>query len=169
MHRGLFTLITLTLTVLTGSVLLGNGGRTITFPEPPDPDAIGTQVGDISTFIRQVTLSPPAHVSRAGLDYSEIRGTIEGVGWGSQPVTARCHYSYVLSYVLRIPAAWSGGLVTFRHGSAGLAVWEQLEAELGSQSVGRIFHETADREVSDVALHPSRRWAFFAVNYIGVA
>ena len=75
----------------------------------------------------------------------------------------------MLPFVLRIPAAWSGGLVTFRHGAAGLALWEELEAALGSRSVGRIFHETTDRMVSDVALHPERRWAFFAVNYVGVA
>jgi len=165
----LLTAATLTLAALTSPALSGNGGRTITFPEFPNPDAIGTQVGDISTAVRRVTLLPPANVSRAGLNYSEIRGTIEGVGWGSQPVTARCHYTYTLSYVLRIPAAWSGGLVTFRHGAAGLALWEQLEAEIGSRSVGRIFHETADRMISDVALHPNRRWAFFAVNYVGVA
>ena len=165
----LLTAATVFLAMLTGPAISGNGGRTITLPDFPDPDAIGTRVGDISTSVRRVTLSPPANVSRAGLNYSEIRGTIEGVGWGSQPVTARCHYTYVLSYVLRIPAAWSGGLVTFRHGAAGLALWEQLEAEIGSRSVGRIFHETADRMVSDVALHPNRRWAFFAVNYVGVA
>src|SRR5688572_4488121 len=165
----LLTAATLTLAALTSPALSGNGGRTITFPEFPNPDAIGTQVGDISTAVRRVTLLPPANVSRAGLNYSEIRGTIEGVGWGSQPVTARCHYTYTLSYVLRIPAAWSGGLVTFRHGAAGLALWEQLEAEIGSRSVGRIFHEPADRMISDVALHPNLRWAFFAVNYVGVA
>ena len=165
----LLTAATVILATLTGPIVSGNGGRTITFPDPPDPDAIGTRVGDINTFVRRVTLSPPANVSRAGLSYSEIRGTIEGVGWGSQPATARCHYSYALSYVLRIPAAWSGGLVTFRHGAAGLGLWEQLEAEVGSRSIGRIFHEAADRLISDVALHPSRRWAFFAVNYVGVA
>ena len=164
----LITAATVILAMLTGPAISGNGGRTITFPDPPHPDAIGTRVGDINTFVRRVTLSPPASVSRAGLSYSEIRGTIEGVGWGSQPATARCHYSYVLSYVLRIPAAWSGGLVTFRHGAAGLALWEQLEAEIGSRSIGRIFHEAADRLISDVALHPNRRWAFFAVNYIGI-
>ena len=168
-RSALLFVATLSLAVLTGPAISGHGGRTITFPDPPHPDAIGTQVGDISTSVHRVTLSPPASVSRAGLHYSEIRGTIEGIGWGSQPVTARCHYSYVLSYVLRIPPAWSGGLVTFRHGAAGLALWEQIEAEIGSRSIGHIFHETADRMISDVALHPSRRWAFFAVNYVGVA
>ncbi|HET9362495.1 MAG TPA: alpha/beta hydrolase domain-containing protein, partial [Vicinamibacterales bacterium] len=86
-----------------------------------------------------------------------------------QPATLRCHYTYALPFVLRIPPDWSGGLVTFRHGAAALALWEQLEADLGSRSIGRIFHETSDRMVSDVALQPGRRWAFFAVNYVGVA
>jgi hypothetical protein len=165
----LLSLLALSLTLLGSPVLSGDEGRTLTFPEPPHDDAIGTEVGSINTWIRRVTLSAPASIHRAGLSYSEIRGTIEGVGWGGQPATLRCHYSYVLPFVLRIPPAWSGGLVTFRHGSAGLALWEDLEAALGSRSIGRIFHETVDRMVSDVALDPSRRWAFFAVNYVGVA
>ena len=165
----LLSLLALSLALLASPVLSGDEGRTLTFPDPPHDDAIGTQVGSINTWIRRVTLAAPASVHRAGLSYSEIRGTIEGVGWGGQPVTMRCHYSYVLPFVLRIPAAWSGGLVTFRHGAAGLALWEELEAALGSRSIGRIFHETVDRMVSDVALHPARRWAFFAVNYVGVA
>jgi hypothetical protein len=165
----LLSILALSLTLLASPVLSGDEGRTLAFPDPPHDDAIGTHVGSINTWIRRVTLSAPASVHRAGLSYSEIRGTIEGVGWGGQPVTMRCHYSYVLPFVLRIPAAWSGGLVTFRHGSAPLTVWEDLEAAIGSRSVGRIFHETADRMVSDVALHPGRGWAFFAVNYVGVA
>jgi hypothetical protein len=165
----LLPLIVFSLTLITGRALSGNEDWTLDFPEPPNPEAIGTQVGSVNTWIRRVTVSPPASVHRAGLSYSEIRGTIEGVGWGGQPTTLRCHYSYALPFVLRIPPAWSGGLVTFRHGSAPLALWEDLEAAIGSRSIGRIFHETADRMVSDVALHPSRRWAFFAVNYVGVA
>jgi hypothetical protein len=165
----LLPLVVISLTLLTGSPLSGNGGWTIDFPEPPHADAIGTQVDAVNTWIRRVTVSPPAIVHRAGLVYSEVRGTIEGVGWGGQPVTLRCHYSYALPFVLRIPLVWSGGLVTFRHGAAGLALWEELEAALGSRSIGRIFHEAADRMVSDVALDPARRWAFFAVNYVGVA
>jgi hypothetical protein len=157
------------LALLSGPTISGDGGWTLDFPEPPDPGAIGTEVEAIRTFVRRVTLTRPEIVHRAGLIYSEIRGSIEGIGWGSQPVTARCHYSYTLPFVLRIPPAWSGGLVTFRHGAAGLALWEQLEADLGSRSIGRIFHETADRMVADVALHPERQWAFFAVNYVGVA
>src|SRR5262245_53959517 len=159
----------LTLTVLAAPAVSGQEERILLLPEPPDVDAIGTQVGDISTWIHRVTLSPPASVHRAGLVYSEFRGTIEGIGWGGQPVAMRCHYTYELPFVLRIPPAWSGGLITFRHGSAPLTIWEDLEAAIGSRSVGRIFHETADRLISDVALQPARRWAFFAVNYVGVA
>jgi hypothetical protein len=165
----LLPLLAFSLLLLVAPALSGEGERTLLLPEPPHPDAIGTQVGDISTWIRRVTLSPPSSVHRAGLIYSEIRGTIEGVGWGGQPVAMRCHYTYELPFVLRIPPAWSGGLITFRHGSAPLAVWEDLEAAIGSRSIGRIFHETADRMISDVALHYARRWAFFAVNYVGVA
>ena len=167
-HR-LLCLALLVPAALAGPVLSGEEGQVLVFPAPPHADAIGTQVGAIDTRIDRVTLSPPASVHRAGLEYLEIRGTISGVGWGGQPVAMRCHYTYSLPYVLRIPAGWSGGLLTYRQGSAPLDVWEALEAGAGELSVGRIFHEGADRVLSDVALDPRRRWAFFAVNYVGVA
>ena len=88
----LLPLLVFSLTLLTGPALSGNGW-TLDFPEPPHPDAIGTQVGAVNTWIRRVTISQPAFVHRAGLVYSEIRGSIEGVGWGGQPTTLRCHYS----------------------------------------------------------------------------
>jgi hypothetical protein len=158
-----------TLAWLSAATPSGESGRTLHFPAPPHPGAIGTRVGDINTYVSRVTVPPPTHVDRFGLNYLEVRGTIAGVGWGGMPVTLRCHYSYELPYVLRIPPAWDGGLVVFRHGSAPLALWEQLEAALGAASLGRVFHEQADRFLSDVALHPSRRWAYFAVNQVGVA
>jgi hypothetical protein len=169
-RQGVFHgLFVLSLMLPGGASLSAEGGRVIIFPAPPHPEAIGTRVGAIDTYVSAVTLSPPASVHRLGLVYSEIRGTITGVGWGGQPVTLRCHYAYELSYVLRIPPAWSGGLVVFRHGSAPLELWQDLEAALGERNLGRIFHEQADRFVSDVALDPRRRWAFFAVNQTGVA
>jgi hypothetical protein len=144
-------------------------GRVLVFSPPPHADAIGTQVDSISTTISRVTLSAPARIERLGLVYSEIRGTIEGVGWGGMPLSLKCHYAYELPYVLRIPPDWDGGLVIHRHGAAELAVFEGLEASVGERSLGRIFHESADRLVSDVAVHPGRRWAFFAVNQVGAA
>jgi hypothetical protein len=157
------------LTAPAGRSLDARGGDALTFPEAPHPEAIGTDVGDIRTYVSSVTLPPPESIHRWGLHYLEIRGVIRGVGWGGMPVTLRCHYTYELPYVLRIPPAWSGGLVVFSQGAANLAVWEDLETMFGERSIGRIFHEQVDRHVSDVALHPSRRWAFFAVNYVGVS
>lgn len=69
-----------------------------------------------------------------------------------------------MSYVLRIPPGWDGTLVVFRHGAAPMAFWLDLEQRLGPRNIGPFFHEVADRFVSDVALDPRRRWAFFAVN-----
>jgi hypothetical protein len=145
------------------------GGRVLTFSAAPDAEAIGTDVGDIHTYVSSVTLAPAADIHRRGLTYLEIRGLVRGVGWGGMPIALRCHYTYELPFVLRVPPAWSGGLVVFTQGAANLPVWEDLEVRLGEGSIGRVFHEQADRHVSDVALHPSRRWAFFAVNTVGVA
>jgi hypothetical protein len=105
-------LCVLSLALATGPTLTGSGERVIEFPLPPHPDAIGTQVGDINTYVGSVTLSPPASLHRLGLVYSEIRGTIAGVGWGGMPPgQLSCHYAYELRYVLRIPPAWDGGLI----------------------------------------------------------
>jgi hypothetical protein len=143
------------------------GERVLRFPEPPDPRAIATEVGSIRTYIRQVTVSRPVPVYRYGLFYFEIRGVIEGVGWGGQNsanVRLQQHYTYRLPYVLRVPPGWKGTVVVHRHGTAAIALWQSLEATLGERSFGRRFHETADRFVSDVAMDPRRGWAFFAVN-----
>ena len=147
--------------------------RTLHIPLPPHRDAIGTHVAPpnrsdpaIDTHVDTVTLSDPVRVQRAGLEYFEVRGIIEGVGWGgNNGLNLESHYTYKFPYVLRIPVDWNGTLVVFRHGSAGLLVWKRAEVTLGSRNIGRYFHEYGDRLVSDVALHPARRWAFFSVNY----
>jgi hypothetical protein len=129
--------------------------------------AIGTEVGTIRTSVTSVTVSRPSRLRRLGLNYEERRGEIEGVGWGGTDITgARTnqHYTYRVSYVLRIPSGWDGTLVVFRHGAAPMTFWLDLEQRLGPRNFGRFFHEVADRFVSDVALDPRRRWAFFAVN-----
>jgi Alpha/beta hydrolase domain len=129
--------------------------------------AIGTEVGDIRTNVTNVTVSMPSRLRRLGLDYEERRGEIEGVGWGGTDINnARTgqHYTYRVSYVLRIPPGWDGTLVVFRHGAAPMRFWLDLEQRLGPRNTGRFFHEVADRFVSDVALDTRRRWAFFAVN-----
>lgn len=147
--------------------------RVLHLPLPPHRDGIGTRVTPltrsdpaIDTHVDTVTMSDAVRIQRAGLEYFEVRGTIEGVGWGGNNGTQlRSHYSYKFPYVLRIPVGWNGTLVVFRHGSSGLLAWKRLEVLLGPRNVGRHFHEYGDRVVSDVALHPARRWAFFSVNY----
>ena len=146
------------------------GGRVISFPAPPDPEAIGTQFGAIDTHVSQVTLPPPASIHRLGLVYSEIRGTIKGIGWGgSTAALLKCPYEYELPYVLRIPPGWDGGLVIFRHQFERADLVAPWEEAYGDRNFYRVIHEEADRSISDVALHPNRRWAFFAVNQTGVA
>jgi hypothetical protein len=172
MKAGVFFAVSAALPLLLGhacsaAAVAQGAGRTVSFPAPPHPDAIATEVGPIRTYIRQVTVDPPVHVRRYGLGYSELRGEIEGVGWGGQDAAGtlrQAHYGYKLAYVLRIPSRWDGTLVVHRHGTGPFALWQGLEASLGERNFARKFHETADRLVSDVALHPDRRWAFFAVN-----
>ena len=55
-------------------------------------------------------------------------------------------------------------LWSFATAAAPMTFWLDLEQRLGTRNFGRFFHEVADRFVSDVALDPRRRWAFFAVN-----
>jgi hypothetical protein len=156
--------------VLPGTVL-GNT-RTLELPSPPHAGAIGTQVDGIDTAVRNITVSAPDLVHRYGLLYIEVRGEVEGVGWGGVDRTnafRQTHYEYRYPYVLRIPFGWDGTLVVHRHGTGPITLWEGLEASLGERNFARQFHETADRVVSDAALHPSRRWAFFAVNQTPVA
>lgn len=164
-------LLALALTA-SGAAAHKRGVRTFDFPAPPHRGAIGTEVDGIRTAVRSVTVSRPSFVHRYGLLYLEMRGEIEGVGWGGvSPTDAflQTHYEYRYPYVLRIPFAWDGTLVVHRHGTGPIALWEGLEAALGERNFGRRFHESADRIVSDAALHPSRRWAFFAVNQTPVA
>jgi len=170
--RGVFSALVAVLCLLVGptGIVRGEGGRTIAFPLPPDPNAIGTSLGAINTHVTSVTLSPPASIHRLGLVYSEIRGNIRGVGWGGGTTTLlQCPYEYDLPYVLRIPPGWDGGLVIYRHEFDSVDTVDPWEATLGDRNFYRVIHETADRYVSDVALHPTRRWAFFAVNTTGVA
>jgi hypothetical protein len=129
-------------------------------------------VGGISTAVRTVTASAPSVVHRYGLLYIEVRGEVEGIGWGGVDranAFRQTHYEYRYPYVLRIPFGWDGTLVVHRHGTGPIALWEGLEATLGERNFARRFNETADRVVSDAALHPSRRWAYFAVNQTPVA
>lgn len=151
--------------------LRGTEALTFSFPAPPHPEAIGTQVGDINTYVSSVAMGVPDSVHRSGLTYSEFKGTVKGVGFGARGPTGHltCHYEYELPFVLRIPPAWDGGLVVYRHGLGAVADWIGFEAALGEQNFGRIFHLSADRQVSDAALHPGRRWAFFAVNQTPVS
>jgi hypothetical protein len=148
--------------------------RTLHLPAPSHRDGIGTRVEAqnrsdplIQTFVREVTLSEPVLIRRMGLEYYEVRGIIEGVGWGGENGYARLesHYTYKVPYVLRVPVGWRGTLVVFRHGAAPLVFWKGGETSFGPRNTGRIFHEVADRFISDVAVEPARRWAFFSANY----
>ena len=151
-----------------------SGTRTLQFPLPPHRDAIGTQIAPanrshptIGTYIREVTLSELRRIQRAGLEYFEVTGLIDGIGWGGAGIFGRLesHYTYRVPYVLRVPIGWTGTLVVFRHPNSGFLNWKQAEASLGTRNIGRHFHEYSDWLVSDVALHPTRKWAFFAINY----
>jgi hypothetical protein len=173
-HLSVFDIVLWLFACICGgsSILSGQGSQTIQFPTPPNSGVIGTQVGPISTYVKTVTMSSAANVQRFGLVYSEFRGVISGVGWGGfdgGSTFRACHYDYELPFVLRVPPAWSGGLVIYRGQTASLAEWEAGEATYKSRNWARVNHEAADRYASDVALHPHRRWAYFAANENPVA
>jgi hypothetical protein len=168
--KSLHRIALLALVLVTPGTVLGHA-RTLELPSPPHAGSIGTQVDGIDTAVRSISFSPNL-VHRYGLLYIEVRGEVEGVGWGGVDRTnafKQTHYEYRYPYVLRIPFGWDGTLVVHRHGTGPIALWEGLEATFGERNFARQFHETADRVVSDAALHPSRRWAFFAVNQTPVA
>jgi hypothetical protein len=145
--------------------------RSLKVPLPGSSHEIATRVGGIQTFVTGLTVSRPAQIRRLGLTYEERRGEIEGVGWGGIDIAGvrrNQHYKYRVSYVLRVPPGWDGTLLVFRHGTSPMATWIDLEQRLGPRSLGRFFHELADRYTSDVALDPRRRWAFFAVNQVPI-
>ena len=81
----------------------------------------------------------------------------------------RCHYSYVLPFVLRIPAAWSGGLVTFRHGAAGSPCGRNSKRRWAPEALGASSTRQWTAWSPTSRFDPRHRWAFFAVNYVGVA
>jgi hypothetical protein len=166
--------------LLSSAVFTGAQGReqTLQIPAPPAADAIGTRIDPanrsepaVNTYVREVTISGPTRINRSGLEYYEVKGTIEGVGWGgaSGGVRYESHYTYKVPYVLRIPVGWHGTLVTFRHGNAAFEAWAGLERLFGPRSIGRVFQDYGDRVVSDAALHPMRQWAYFSVNYTPLA
>mgnify|MGYP003576875436 CR=1 FL=1 len=169
--KSLHRIALLALVFMMPGIVLGNT-RTLELPSPPNAGSIGTHVDGIDTAVRSITVSTTDLVHRYGLLYIEVRGEVEGVGWGGVDranAFKQTPYEYRYPYVLRIPFGWDGTLVVHRHGTGPIALWEGLEASLGERNFARQFHETADRVVSDTALHPSRRWAFFSVNQTPVA
>ena len=153
--KSLHAMTLLALTFVMPGTVLGNT-RTLELPSPPNAGSIGTQVDGINTAVHSITISTHDLVHRYGLLYIEVRGEIAGVGWGGVDranAFKQTHYEYRYPYVLRIPFGWDGTLVVHRHGTGPIALWEGLEASLGERNFARQFHETADRVVSDAALH----------------
>ncbi len=148
---------------------------------------IGTSVADafgdgsnvaISTSVTSVAYEDPRRVSRDGITYFEVIGSIRGIGWGgihqeigqlppAPPVNAFSHYDYAIPFVLRWPADFDGTLVYYGHGFATLDDTLFFDSVLGPDNGGRRYESEATY-VSDVALAAGRRHGFFAPNLGGI-
>src|SRR5262245_24658816 len=84
----------------------------------------GTDRVELHTRPKTVTYTDPALVTRRGLTYWEVTGTITGTGWGGLvqlvPHGAQLPnpgpYDYTVSFVLRWVDGWDGTLVSHSHG-----------------------------------------------------
>jgi len=166
-------------------VLLAAARATAQTTDPTLGQGIGTSVADVfgdlsnvkvNTSISSVTYSNPSLVHRDGLNYFEVRGSIRGTGWGGEwvdltgpapVISANCHYSYDLPFVLRWANGWDGTLVYYGHGRGNLGFLAFVDSFIGADNEGRYLEEEG-RYVSDAALMPDRGYAFFAANLNGL-
>ena len=151
---------------------------------------IGTSVPDVfgngsnvpvQTSITSVTYENPVVVNRTGLNYIEVVGSIQGIGWGGefqdlsgpllpppQPLPSLSHYTFNIPFVLRWAANWDGVLVAYAHGYTPLSFTLLSESDLGPNNEARRLDLAEGQFVSDAVVGESRRHAFFAINLSGL-
>jgi hypothetical protein len=151
---------------------------------------IGTSVSDVfgdgsnvavQTSITSVTYESPVVVTRHGLTYNEVLGTIQGIGWGGEfqdltgpllpppePFPSLSHYTYNIPFVLRWTASWDGTLVAYAHGYTPLSFSVLSDSDLGNDNEARRFDIAEGQFVSDAVVAGNRRHAFFAINLSGL-
>jgi hypothetical protein len=146
---------------------------------------IGTTIGDVygdgsavavASSVTSVRYNAPVRVRHGQLEFLEVTGTIQGVGWGgewqelggpSAIVDATSHYAYDIPFVLRWPQAFDGTLIYYSHGRASLSLLMLAESVIGAANEGR-RNELEGDFVSWAMLAGNRRHAFFSPNLSGL-
>jgi hypothetical protein len=141
-------------------------------------DVFGPGSGvSIATSITSVTYGSPAKITRQGITFYELQGSVQGIGWGGGldsmggpgPTThAEAHYAYDVPFVLRLPAGFDGTLLYYQHGYASLGFSAVLDFFLGADNDARRFDLLESGYVAWPALQGNRRHAVFAANLGGL-
>jgi hypothetical protein len=157
------------------------GAQTIVQPVT----GIGTALNDVygngsgvavASSVTSITYTTPSRMRQGHLNYFEVTGSMQGVGWGGQwqqaggpfpIVEATSHYAYDIPFVLRWHPAFDGTLVYYSHGRASLSLLRIADDVLGPANEGRSSEREGDF-VSMAMLTGDRRHAFFAPNLSGL-
>jgi len=129
----------------------------------------------IHTYVQSVTYSQPVEIISVqdGLDYFEVTGTIQGIGWGgvTEDMTNLTlgdnfsPYSYQAPFVLRYTRNFDGTLIVYNHSGWFFSDAVFLENMFGPQGDDlRHTEREGDLFVSDAVLSPQRNYAYFAIN-----
>ena len=130
----------------------------------------------VRTSVTSVSYEPPRLVQDRGVQYFELTGTVQGIGWGGEyqqldgpyPILdAGVHYAYDIPFVLRWHREWDGTLVYYSHGRTELALLSLIDRVIGANNEGR-RNEEEGRFISDAMISGDRRHAFFAPNVSGL-
>jgi len=129
----------------------------------------------IHTFVQAVTYAQPVEILRTqdGLDYFEVAGTIQGIGWGGltedlvnlTDASNFSPYSYQVQFVLRYTKDFDGTLVVYGHSAWYFSDVAFLENMFGPQGDdARHLEREGDLFVSDAVVSPQRNHAYFSIN-----
>jgi len=143
-------------------------------------DVIGSWPGldpssSIHTSVHSVTYADPIEINdvQDQLNYFEVTGTIQGIGWGGwtedvSNLTVAVNfspYSYQVQFVLRYTADFAGTLIVYNHSSwlfSDVTFMENMFGPRGDDL--RHVEREGDLFVSNAVLSPQRNHAYFAIN-----
>lgn len=151
---------------------IGDGIETVV----DDAFGDGTGIG-IRTSITSVTFGKRKKVTRNGIVYFEMLGSIQGTGWGGQADTldgpgptfdAESSYRYDVPFVLRWPKTFDGTLIYYAHGYPNLGLNLLAESTFGDENEWRRIGELESLGVAQNVLGKERGHALFAASLGGL-